>query len=76
MHESTSARTDPTRFSAAAPAAKTAGVYSSEVFRRILARQPEWEIRAALEEGNIPSAHIQDTVEWLEELSAKTRHKN
>ena len=44
-----------------------ASVYSREAFRAILARQPEWKIRAALEEGNIPSSNIEHAVEWLEE---------
>ena len=42
-------------------------VYTREAFRAILARQPEWKIRAALEEGNIPSSNIEHAVEWLEE---------
>jgi hypothetical protein len=42
-------------------------VYTREAFRAILARQPEWRIRAALEEGNIPSSNIEHAVEWLEE---------
>jgi hypothetical protein len=41
--------------------------YTREAFRAILARQPEWKIRAALEEGNIPSSNIEHAVEWLEE---------
>lgn len=45
----------------------TAPVYSRDAFRAILARQPEWKIRAALEEGNIPSSNIEHAVEWLEE---------
>jgi hypothetical protein len=44
-----------------------ASVYTREAFRAILARQPEWKIRAALEEGNIPSSNIEHAVEWLEE---------
>jgi hypothetical protein len=42
-------------------------LYTREAFRAILARQPEWKIRAALEEGNIPSSNIEHAVEWLEE---------
>jgi hypothetical protein len=42
-------------------------VYTREAFRAILARQPEWKIRAALEEGNIPSSNIEHAVEWLKE---------
>jgi hypothetical protein len=44
-----------------------APVYTREAFRAILARQPEWKIRAALEEGNIPSSNIEHAVEWLHE---------
>ena len=44
-----------------------ASVYTREAFRAILSRQPEWKIRAALEEGNIPSSNIQHAIEWLEE---------
>jgi hypothetical protein len=44
-----------------------APVYTREAFRAILARQPEWRIRAALEEGNIPSSNIEHAIEWLEE---------
>ena len=44
-----------------------AAVYTREAFRAILARQPEWKIRAALEEGNIPSSNIAHAVEWLAE---------
>lgn len=44
-----------------------APVYTREAFRAILARQPEWKIRAALEEGNIPSSNINHAIEWLEE---------
>jgi hypothetical protein len=42
-------------------------VYSREAFRAILARQPEWKIRAALEDGNIPSSNVAHAVEWLNE---------
>ena len=49
-----------------------ARVYTREAFRAILARQPEWKIRAALEEGNIPSSNIEHAVEWLEE---QTHHR-
>jgi hypothetical protein len=42
-------------------------VYTREAFRAILARQPEWKIRAALEEGNIPSSNIAHAQEWLAE---------
>ena len=44
-------------------------IYTREAFRAILARQPEWKIRTALEEGNIPSSNIEHAVEWLEEQS-------
>ena len=44
-----------------------ASIYSREAFRAILARQPEWKIRAALEEGNIPSSNIAHAQEWLAE---------
>lgn len=43
-------------------------LYTKEVFRAILARQPEWKIRAALEDGNIPSPHAAHAIEWLEEI--------
>lgn len=42
-------------------------VYTREAFRAILARQPEWKIRSALEEGNIPSSNIDHAIEWLAE---------
>ncbi|PQO94794.1 hypothetical protein C5614_19655 [Massilia phosphatilytica] len=42
-------------------------VYTREAFRAILARQPEWKIRAALEEGNIPRFNVKHVIEWLEE---------
>jgi len=48
-----------------APVIKPA--YTREAFREVLARQPEWKIRAALEEGNIPSSNIEHALEWLEE---------
>jgi hypothetical protein len=48
-------------------ASAQAPVYTREAFRAILARQPEWKIRAALEEGNIPSSNIEHAVEWLDE---------
>jgi hypothetical protein len=48
-------------------APSTKPLYTREAFRAILARQPEWKIRAALEEGNIPSSHIEHAIEWLEE---------
>jgi hypothetical protein len=44
-----------------------ATVYTREAFRAILARQPEWKIRSALEEGNIPSSNIEHAIEWLAE---------
>lgn len=47
--------------------ADMAPVYTREAFRAILARQPEWKIRAALEEGNIPSSNIEHALEWLAE---------
>lgn len=49
------------------PVHAPAPVYTREAFRAILARQPEWKIRAALEEGNIPSSNINHAIEWLEE---------
>jgi hypothetical protein len=48
-------------------------IYSREAFREILSRQPEWKVRAALEEGNIPSPHEQEAREWLEEKAAEYR---
>jgi hypothetical protein len=42
-------------------------LYTREAFRTLLARQPEWKIRAALEEGNIPRSNIEHAVEWLQE---------
>lgn len=59
----------PEHTDAAAP------VYSREAFRAILARQPEWKIRTALEEGNIPSSNIDDAIEWLDELENANRHR-
>jgi hypothetical protein len=50
-------------------------VYSREAFRAILARQPEWKVRAALEEGNIPSSNIKHAVEWLEEQERTQQHQ-
>lgn len=49
------------------PAHAESTVYTREAFRAILARQPEWKIRDALEEGNIPSSNIAHAIEWLEE---------
>jgi len=51
-----------------------ASVYTREAFRAILSRQPEWKIRAALEEGNIPSSNIQHAIEWLEEREKHHRY--
>jgi len=51
-----------------------APVYTREEFRAILARQPEWKIRAALEEGNIPSSNIEHTLEWIEEQEQIQHH--
>jgi hypothetical protein len=52
-----------------------APLYTREAFRALLARQPEWKIRAALEEGNIPSSNIEHAIEWLDELEqAQRRH--
>ena len=48
-------------------------VYTREEFRAILARQPEWKVRAALEDGNIPSSNIAHAIEWLEEQAAEHR---
>lgn len=42
-------------------------LYTREAFRAILSRQPEWKVRAALEEGNIPSSNVEHALEWLEE---------
>jgi hypothetical protein len=50
-------------------------VYTREAFRAILERQPEWKIRAALEDGNIPSSNIEHTVEWLDELEQAQQHR-
>lgn len=55
----------------AAPA--KAPVYTREAFRAVLARQPEWKIRAALEDGNIPSSNIEHAIEWLEEQASQHR---
>jgi len=52
-----------------------APIYSREAFRAILARQPEWKIRAALEEGNIPCSNIVHAIEWLDELDCVRRHQ-
>jgi hypothetical protein len=46
-------------------------IYTREAFRAILARQPEWKIRDALEDGNIPSPNIEHAIEWLEELASQ-----
>ena len=48
-------------------------VYTREQFRAILARQPEWKVRAALEDGNIPSSNIGHAMEWLEEQTSQHR---
>ena len=48
-------------------------VYTREAFRAILARQPEWKIRAALEEGNIPRSNVAHAIEWLEEQASHHR---
>jgi len=48
-------------------APSVAPIYSREAFRAILARQPDWKIRAALEEGNIPCTNIEHAIEWLDE---------
>jgi hypothetical protein len=52
-----------------------APIYSREAFRAILARQPEWKIRAALEEGNIPCSNIVHAIEWLDERDRAHRHR-
>ena len=52
-----------------------APIYSREAFRAILARQPEWKIRAALEEGNIPCSNIEHAIEWLDEQDRIRRHQ-
>jgi aminoglycoside phosphotransferase (APT) family kinase protein len=49
--------------------------YTRDAFRAILARQPEWKVRAALEEGNIPSSNIEHAVEWLEEQEQTHQHQ-
>jgi hypothetical protein len=56
-------------------ARSTAPVYSREAFRAILARQPEWKIRAALEDGNIPCSNIEHAIEWLDEQKHAQRHE-
>jgi hypothetical protein len=56
---------------AAYPAAPA---YSREAFRAILSRQPEWKIRAALEEGNIPCSNVEHAMEWLEEQQHVHEH--
>lgn len=67
------------RFSQRAPATiapSTGGsnrVYSREKFRSILSRHTEWEVREALEEGNIPSSHKEEAIEWLEEQARNHR---
>jgi DNA-binding IclR family transcriptional regulator len=53
-----------------------APLYTREAFRALLARQPEWKIRAALEEGNIPSSNINDAIEWLDELEQARQHRS
>jgi len=50
-------------------------VYTREAFRAILARQPEWKIRSALEEGNIPSSNIEHAMEWLQEQEQSRKHR-
>lgn len=50
-------------------------VYTREAFRAILARHPEWKIRAALEENNIPSPNIPHAIEWLEEMEQAYEHR-
>lgn len=50
-------------------------VYTREAFRAILARQPEWKVRDALEEGNIPSSNIAHAIEWLEEQEQAQQHR-
>ena len=52
-----------------------APIYSREAFRAILARQPDWKIRAALEEGNIPCSNIVHAIEWLDEQDRVRRHQ-
>jgi hypothetical protein len=52
-----------------------APIYSREAFRAILARQPEWKIRAALEEGNIPCTNIEHAIEWLDEQDRVRPHQ-
>ena len=52
-----------------------APVYTRDEFRAILARQPEWKIRAALEEGNIPCSNIEHTLEWIEEQDQIHHHR-
>jgi len=54
---------------------QAAPVYSREAFRAILARQPEWKIRVALEEGNIPFSNVKHAVEWLEEQERGHAHR-
>lgn len=50
-------------------------IYSREAFRALLARQPEWKIRTALEEGNIPCSNIEHAIEWLDEQDRARRHQ-
>ncbi|WP_156895633.1 hypothetical protein [Massilia putida] len=52
-----------------------APIYSREAFRAILARQPEWKIRAALEEGNIPCSNVEHAIEWLEEQERAQQYR-
>lgn len=50
-------------------------LYSREAFRALLARQPEWRVRAALEEGNIPTSNIEHAEEWLREKELARQHQ-
>jgi hypothetical protein len=52
-----------------------APVYSREAFRALLARHPDWKIRAALEEGNIPCSNVEHAIEWLEEHERASRYR-
>jgi hypothetical protein len=56
-------------------AQSVAPIYSREAFRAILARQPDWKIRAALEEGNIPCSNIEHAIEWLDERQRLRPHQ-
>lgn len=71
MHLNTHVRSSAPMIERSVPT--EASVYTREEFRAILARQPEWKVRVALEDGNIPSSNIAHALEWLEEQAAEHR---